>query len=159
MDPNNVVVPVAIASTIITLLVTVSLALIVTAIIIVRMKTGEHINPQYIHMYIYNYLFTDFLFFIIYLFYLFLIELFNYSFVSFFFLINLFITVHSSQGNLTCSENVAYDTASNTLRMSSQAKVTCTENIAYSTVQEPKDDTMKITPASCTVTYDEVTLK
>ena len=77
-----------------------------------------------------------------------------------------FFTARSSQAvalaaedNLTYSENVAYDTASNTLRMSSQAKVTCTENIAYSTVKEPKDDFMKITPASRTVTYDEVTLR
>ena len=60
----------------------------------------------------------------------------------------------AAEDNLTYSENVAYDTASNTLRMSSQAKVTCTENIAYSTVKEPKDDSVKITPASHTVTYD-----
>ena len=65
----------------------------------------------------------------------------------------------AAQDNLACSENVAYDTASSTLRMSSQAKVTCTENVAYSTVKEPKDDSMTSTPASRTVTYDEVTLR
>ena len=65
----------------------------------------------------------------------------------------------AAEDNLTYSENVAYDTASNTLRMSSQAKVTCTENSAYSTVKEHKDDAMKITPVSRNVTYDEVTLK
>ena len=54
----------------------------------------------------------------------------------------------AAEENLTCSENVAYDTASNTLRMSSQAKVTCTENIAYSTVKKPKDVAMKIAPAN-----------
>ena len=60
-----------------------------------------------------------------------------------------FFTAHSSQSvalaaedKLTCSENVAYDTASNTLRMFSQAKVTCTENIAYSTVMESKDESI-----------------
>ena len=77
----------------------------------------------------------------------------------------IFSTARSSQAgalaaedNLTYSENVAYDTASNTLRMSSQAKVTCTENTAYSTVRGPRDDSVKITSVSCNVTYDEVTL-
>ena len=65
----------------------------------------------------------------------------------------------AAEDNLTYSENVSYDTARNTLRMSSQAKVNCTENIAYSTVKEPKDDSVKIIPASRNVTYDEVTLK
>ena len=64
----------------------------------------------------------------------------------------------AAEDNLTYSENVAYDTASNTMGMSSQAKVTCTKNIAYSTVKEPKDDFMKIIPASRTVTCDEMTL-
>ena len=71
-----------------------------------------------------------------------------------------FFTVRSSQAvalaaedNLTYSENVAHDTASNTLRMSSQAKLTCAKNAAYSTVRGPKDDSLKITPASHSVKY------
>ena len=77
-----------------------------------------------------------------------------------------FLTARSSQAvalaaedNLTYSEDVAYDTANNTLRMSSQAKLTCSDNSAYSTVKAPKDDSMKITPASRTLTYNEVTPK
>ena len=62
----------------------------------------------------------------------------------------IFFTARSSQAvalaaedNLPYSENVAYDTASNTKRMSAQAKVTCTENTAYSTVRGPRDDSVK----------------
>ena len=65
----------------------------------------------------------------------------------------------AAQDNLTCSKNVAYDTASNTLRMSSLAKVTCTENIAYSTVMEQKGQSMKSTPTIRTDVDDEATLR
>ena len=64
-----------------------------------------------------------------------------------------------AEDNLNYSENVAYDTASNTLRMSSQAKVTCTENIAYSTVKEPKNDSVKIEVSRHVPIYDEVVLQ
>ena len=37
---------------------------------------------------------------------------------------------------VTCSNNVAYDTVSNALKMSSQAKVSTSENIAYATVRD-----------------------
>ena len=64
-----------------------------------------------------------------------------------------------AEDNLTYTENVAYDTASSTLRMSSLAKVTCTENIAYSTVKEPNDDSMRIKATGHTPIYDEVVLQ
>ena len=54
------------------------------------------------------------------------------------------------QDNLTCSENVAYDSLSNTLKMSSQFKVTCSENIAYATVEKVREEHKKNTTTSHT---------
>ena len=41
---------------------------------------------------------------------------------------------NSLPGNSSCSENVAYDTVGNTLKISPQANVNCSENIAYDTI-------------------------
>ena len=65
----------------------------------------------------------------------------------------------SVQDNMTFSENVAYDTASSTLRMTTQDKVTCSENIAYSNVKGTKEDHTRSTTTGRTVVYDEVTLR
>ena len=65
----------------------------------------------------------------------------------------------NTQDNLTCSGNVAYDTVSNTLKMSSQAKVTFSENMAYGTVEENmKDTATKTTATHTTAVYEEVTM-
>ena len=61
--------------------------------------------------------------------------------------------------NMAGSENVVYDSASSTLKVSSPAKVTCSENVAYSTVKQTKEDFVRSTTASHTAVYDEVTLK
>ena len=65
----------------------------------------------------------------------------------------------SVQDSMTFSDNVAYDTASSTLRMTSKDKVTCSENIAYSSVKGTKEDPTRTTTTGRTVMYDEVTLK
>ena len=62
--------------------------------------------------------------------------------------------------NLTCSENVAYDTVGNILQMSTQANMTWSENIAYATtVNTTKQDSSEDTSTSLTVVYDEVAPK
>ena len=43
------------------------------------------------------------------------------------------------QENPTCSENVANNTVTSTLRMPSHNKVTCSENIAYATTKTVKE--------------------
>ena len=63
-----------------------------------------------------------------------------------------------SPDNLTCSENVAYDTASSTLKISSQAKVPCSKNIAYATVTVTMADSTSKTTTRHSAVYDEVTL-
>ena len=60
----------------------------------------------------------------------------------------------SVQDNMTSSENVAYDTASNTLRMTSKDKVTYSENIAYSSVKGIKEDHTRSTTTGHTVVYN-----
>ena len=62
----------------------------------------------------------------------------------------------SSPDNLTCSENVAYGTASNTLKMSSQAKVPCSKNIAYATVSVTRADSTSNSTTKHTAMYEEV---
>ena len=72
------------------------------------------------------------------------------------------LAIHSSQAmstnvqeSVACSQNVAYDTVSSTLKMPSQDKVTC---IAYATVKETKEDSKgKMIPMQ-TALYDEVLL-
>ena len=61
------------------------------------------------------------------------------------------VTTHA-QDDLTCSVNVAYDTASNTVKMSSQAKLTSSENITCATVRESVEEPRD------TAVYEEVKL-
>ena len=77
---------------------------------------------------------------------------------------NLFAAHHSQahanspQKQISCPENIAYDTASNTLRMSSQANVTCTENIAYVTVVEKSEHIRATGNNNSSPIYDEVAI-
>ena len=41
--------------------------------------------------------------------------------------------------DLTCSENVAYDTVGSTVQRGAQISVSCSENIAYATVNKTDD--------------------
>ena len=62
--------------------------------------------------------------------------------------------------NLSCSENVAYDTVGSTIKVSAQDSMTCTKNIAYATVRETiSNDPFKITTTSHTAVYEEVSVK
>ena len=60
-------------------------------------------------------------------------------------------------GNLPCSENVAYDTVGNTLKVSPQANMNCSENIVFGTTtsiqnRDPVGDIL----TGHTAVYDEV---
>ena len=75
---------------------------------------------------------------------------------------NNFNPIHAANivaGNLTCSENVAYDSTENTLRMSRQANVACSDNIAYTTVNTLERNSMEVTSTSHAAVYDEVSPK
>ena len=61
-----------------------------------------------------------------------------------------------TSADITCSENVAYDTVGNTVKTSTQAKVTCTENTAYATLSNETQDTN--TSTSHNAGYDELQL-
>ena len=66
---------------------------------------------------------------------------------------------HIGPNNLTYfeTENVAYDTVGNTVKMSTQANVTCLENIAYATtVNTSQKGWIEDTSTSHTAVYDEV---
>lgn len=63
-----------------------------------------------------------------------------------------------ASANVTCSENVAYDTTENALQISTPANMTCSENVAYATVTRTREDTTN-TSTSHTPVYDEVQLE
>ena len=51
------------------------------------------------------------------------------------------ILAKNTMSDVTCPENVAYDTVGNTVKRSTQANVPCSENIAYATVDKTEDST------------------
>ena len=57
--------------------------------------------------------------------------------------------------DLSCSENVAYDTVGNTVKRSTQANVLCSENIAYATVNNTEDSLQNKCTSHAAV-YEEV---
>ena len=67
------------------------------------------------------------------------------------------VTTHA-QDDLTCSVNVAYDTASNTVEISSQAKLTSSGNITCATVRETVEEPINNTTPRDTAVYEEVKL-
>ena len=70
----------------------------------------------------------------------------------------MYALAKSTPGDLTCSENMAYDTVGSTLKMSAQAEMTCSEISAYASVSNTKED-ITITSSSHSAVYDEVQLK
>ena len=75
-------------------------------------------------------------------------------------LIILILPIHvaqSTSSNLSCSENVAYDTVGNTFRISPQTNVNCSENTAHGTTTNfQKKDSVGTTSIGHTAVYDEV---
>ena len=65
----------------------------------------------------------------------------------------------STDNNLSCSKNVAYDTVGGTIKMSTQDNMTCSENIAYTTAKQVKKDDLRASATSSKPVYDEVSLK
>ena len=57
--------------------------------------------------------------------------------------------------DLSCSENVAYDTVGSTVKRSKQANVSCSENIAYATVSKTHDS-IRNPCSSHAAVYEEV---
>ena len=61
------------------------------------------------------------------------------------------------QDCVICSENVAYDNISNTLKFAATSRMTCSENIAYdTTVKHENESSMRSTHTSHIAVYDEV---
>ena len=61
------------------------------------------------------------------------------------------------QDIVTCSENVAYDNISNTLKLAAPWTMTCSENVVYGTaVNDANESSMRNTHASHSAVYDEV---
>ena len=65
----------------------------------------------------------------------------------------------STDNDLRCSENVAYDTVGGKIKMSTQDNMTCSENIAYTIAQQVNKNDLTASPASSKPVYDEVSLK
>ena len=72
----------------------------------------------------------------------------------------IIVTFHniakSTSNNISCSEGVVCDTVGCTIRMPTQGDMTCSENIAYDSVKQANNDDMKASPTSNTAVYDEV---
>ena len=51
---------------------------------------------------------------------------------------------------------MACDTVGSTMRMSTHGDMTCSENIAYDSVKQANKDDMKASPTSNTAVYDQV---
>ena len=60
-----------------------------------------------------------------------------------------------SVSDLTCSENVAYDTVRRAVKRSTQANVSCSEIVAYTTVSKT-DDSIQNPCTSLAAIYEEV---
>ena len=80
----------------------------------------------------------------------------NFQTDTYFISIPLYTPAKSSTtSDLTCSENVAYDTVWNIVKMSTPTNVPCCENVAYATVIN-KEDKIQITCTSHAAVYEEV---
>ena len=67
------------------------------------------------------------------------------------------ILAKNTMSDLTCSENVAYDTVGNTGKRSTQGTVPCSKNVAYATVTKTEDNIQNIrTGPKHAAVYEEV---
>ena len=62
----------------------------------------------------------------------------------------------NTKKDLSCSENVAYDTVGSTVKTSTPANMPCSKNVAYATVNKTEDNrqSIRIEPKQATV-YEE----